>query len=409
MPSRPGPKMGDWVSQMGIRDMYPPARRLYHTACPQVDLLKDGIKAISEKYYHLSIDDIRSSIDIRNAAKDLLNGWGPYIWSDATNRIWLFQPGQGASGAPYERHLYFSNPRDKEYLEKTLYGYVLAKVLRHHKDNSRSPSNPGDIRMSETPDLASEASYKPRLSKLRASNGAHHLQYGPDPSFPVLKSDVTASSMKRKRSAVDKGELGPNMASARQRCRNLLRTGDGHRSDEAHTVNDAARTRSAFQPISDTAQTSSVFLPTNASNNDTVPPTRQTEGEDSIPVRTRRSSFDSIYDVTPRPEAVEKRPTARSSVLQFKIWYPFRISDTAEIAAKAVRFDTTMSFDVAFAHARVKLERQLGGRNLVGMTIDSKVDGKPSLLVDEEDMWSEVLALVRDGGSEELSGTVDME
>lgn len=94
---------------------------------------------------------------------------------------------------------------------------------------------------------------------------------------------------------------------------------------------------------------------------------------------------------------------------QFKIWFPFQINGTAEVAAKAVRFTTAMCFDDAFAHARSKLEWQLGGRELIGMTIESKVEGKPSLLVDEEDMWGEVVEMVKETGGEELSGTVDME
>lgn len=114
MPSRPGPKISDYVSQLGIRDMFPPQRRVYHEACPQIDKLKEEIKVIAGTHYNLHTEEIRNSTAIRNAVALLLKKYGASIWSDQTHRPWLFDPGQGAVTARYVKDLYYSNRNDKK-------------------------------------------------------------------------------------------------------------------------------------------------------------------------------------------------------------------------------------------------------------------------------------------------------
>lgn len=68
-----------------------------------------------------------------------------------------------------------------------------------------------------------------------------------------------------------------------------------------------------------------------------------------------------------------------------------------------------MTFEQAITHARTKLERQLKGQHLIGMTVRSKVDGKSSFFVDEDDSWEEVVDMVKNTGGEELDGKAETE
>lgn len=114
MTARSAPKISHWISQLGLRDLYPPQRRTRgHDACPQMGELREGITQIVEDYYMMSNVEIKSSMEIRDASRALLDKNGAFIWSDANNRPWLFTPGQGAAEAPYPRHLRYSNPHDK--------------------------------------------------------------------------------------------------------------------------------------------------------------------------------------------------------------------------------------------------------------------------------------------------------
>lgn len=114
MPSRPGPKISDWISQLGLRDLFPPQRRLHHDACPHVEKLREDIKHIADTYFALSTEEIRNSMEIRDATGALLDKYGAIIWSDADKRPWLFDPGQGAAGAKYVKHLRYSDANDNE-------------------------------------------------------------------------------------------------------------------------------------------------------------------------------------------------------------------------------------------------------------------------------------------------------
>lgn len=76
--------------------------------------MRTDIKTIVDTYYKLSVEAIKDSMEIRDASGALLDTYGPVIWSDEQQRPWLFSPGEGASDAPYPRHLYHSNARDAE-------------------------------------------------------------------------------------------------------------------------------------------------------------------------------------------------------------------------------------------------------------------------------------------------------
>lgn len=75
--------------------------------------LGEGIKQVADDYYMMSNGEIKSSREVRDATDALLDKYGAVIWSDSSNRPWLFIPGEGAAEAPYPRHLRYSNPRDK--------------------------------------------------------------------------------------------------------------------------------------------------------------------------------------------------------------------------------------------------------------------------------------------------------
>lgn len=68
-----------------------------------------------------------------------------------------------------------------------------------------------------------------------------------------------------------------------------------------------------------------------------------------------------------------------------------------------------MTFEQAITHARAKLDRQLKGQHLIGMTVRSNTDKKVSLFVDEDDSWEEVVDMVKDTGGEELDGKAETE
>lgn len=314
--------------------------------------------------------------------------------------------------------------------------------------------------------------------------------------FPILTSDLHIPAFangKRKRvglttGTIDDGDPCPSTRLVRRQMTNAAPSEDQQR-------------QKMHSGLLGTGQNSlSTFQAMNASSSASIPGPGDSAGKEAIPARVRRPSFNSLYDVTPRPKwnnqshgisqsafppsrepseaaagaakqatglvsliVSEKQhdasnasnPTAADArgmsssasrsgstsfaepchmerdmiphsntaasekdtaipplscdVLQFKIWFPFKIAGTADLAEKAVRYKTSMSFEDAFVHTTAKLGRQLGNRELLGLTVDSKIDGKPSLLVDEPDMWEELLAMVKQTCSDELKGTVDME
>lgn len=164
----------------------------------------------------------------------------------------------------------------------------------------------------------------------------------------------------------------------------------------------------------------SAFKPINAEHLDV--PYRRSSAHRSLTVSSAetltaqrsefcRPSFNSLYDVTPKRASAKNHIKSRegyrtqhrstADVLQFKVSFDFPGSVNG--TRKSVRLDSQMGFPRALAHLQQKLERQLTGGAIYGVCFKFEADQR-LYLVDEEDMWAELLLLVETSGAKELIG-----
>lgn len=71
-----------------------------------------------------------------------------------------------------------------------------------------------------------------------------------------------------------------------------------------------------------------------------------------------------------------------------------------------VRLSSAMGFPETFTRLQQKLQRQLNGKDVLSGIAFRFEGDQSSYLVDDEDMWEEVLARIKTTGATELMGTL---